>query len=772
MIAVMCLRNFSSFGRAALLLSLFAALSACQRRGVPSEHSLEPVDCVNPYMGNISHLLVPTFPTVHLPNGMMRIYPERRDHTVETLAGLPLIVTNHRERSAFRLSPLSSHPDSVGRFVTYEYDQEQIKPYYYRVLLDEPDIEVEFAPAYQSAIYRLSFAKDAQRQIILLSSLDGELEATGRSISGYQTLEGKTRVYLHMQYDRKPLRVGVRDEQTGRIVFGGHERIGKTVALEFPTDTRRLHLRYGVSLISAQQAKANLSKEIQTNELDMVAKHGRHEWSKHLGRIKVEGGTAEDRKVFYTSLYRTYERMINISEDGRYYSAIDGQIHNDEGIPFYTDDWIWDTYRAVHPLRVLIDPLKQQHMLASFVRMAEQNPEGWLPTFPEVTGDTHRMNGNHGIATFADAYAKGLTGFNLVSAYQAAKKTMAEKSFLPWTRIPKGPLSKYMDEHGYFPALRIGERETDPRVTLWEKRQAVAVTLAAAYDYWTLSQMARFVGKDAEAQEYLRKSYDYRTLFNYKTGFFHPKDDKGRFIQPFDYELSGGLGARDYYDENNAYTYRWDVQHNPADLIYLMGGREQFIKYLDETFRTPLSKSKWEFYSQLPDQSGNVGQFSMANEPSLHIPYLYNYAGAPWKTQRSIRKLISSWFRNDLMGVPGDEDGGGLSAFVVFSMMGIYPVTPGLPVYNIGTPFFERVTMQLDGGRLFTIEAPKASATNKYIQSAKLNGKALDRAWLKHSELIEGGTLELQMGPRPNKLWGANTPPPSADPLPDQERRK
>ena len=300
-------------------------------------------------------------------------------------------------------------------------------------------------------------------------------------------------------------------------------------------------------------------------------------------------------------------------------------------------------------------------------------------------------------------------------------------------------------------------------MTLWEKRQSVAVSLAAAYDYWTLAQLAKFSGHDEEAAGYLRRSYDYRKLFNYETGFFHPKDSKGRFIEPFNYELSGGLGARDYYDENNAYTYRWDVLHNPADLIHLMGGKERFIARLDETLRTPLSMSKWEFYSKLPDQTGNVGQFAMSNEPSLHIPYLYNYAGAPWRTQRLVRKLIDTWFRDDLMGVPGDEDGGGLSAFVVFSMMGLYPVTPGLPVYNIGTPFFDKLTLRLASGRTFTIEATGASPQNKYIQAATLNGKTLDRPWIRHSELVGGGKLVFTMGPRPNKVWGANTPPPSAE---------
>ena len=197
-----------------------------------------------------------------------------------------------------------------------------------------------------------------------------------------------------------------------------------------------------------------------------------------------------------------------------------------------------------------------------------------------------------------------------------------------------------------------------------------------------------------------------------------------------------------------------------------MDGPEQFVSFLDQIFRTPMSTWKFNFYSKLPDQTGNVGQFSMANEPSLHIPYLYVYAGQPWRTQKLIHELVNEWFRNDLMGVPGDEDGGGLSAFAVFSMMGFYPVTPGLPVYVIGSPFFSKITIDLGGGNHLTIIANGAGAENKYIQKAVLNGKTLDKAWFQHSDIAQGGILELKMGPRPNKLWGVDTPPPSADPYP------
>jgi len=199
-----------------------------------------------------------------------------------------------------------------------------------------------------------------------------------------------------------------------------------------------------------------------------------------------------------------------------------------------------------------------------------------------------------------------------------------------------------------------------------------------------------------------------------------------------------------------------------ADLIDLMGGKDNFIANLDQMFREPLGKSKYDFYYQLPDHTGNVGQFSMANEPSLHIPYLYNYACQPWKTQKRIHTLMDQWFRNDLMGVPGDEDGGGMTAFVVFSQMGFYPVTPGSSTYNIGSPFFEKTVINLPDGKFFTITAKNFSKENKYIQSAKLNGKTWDKPWFSHDDLKNGGTLELVMGNRANKKWGSdsqNTPP-------------
>jgi predicted alpha-1,2-mannosidase len=296
--------------------------------------------------------------------------------------------------------------------------------------------------------------------------------------------------------------------------------------------------------------------------------------------------------------------------------------------------------------------------------------------------------------------------------------------------------------------------ETVEAVDGWEKRQPVAVTLGTAYDCWCLAKIAEHLGKTKDAEYFYGRSFDYRNLFNYETGFFHPKDSKGNFIQPFDYDFCGGMGGREYYDENNAWEYRWDVKHNIPDLIEMMGGNEKFVNELDGMFARPMGRIKFEFYAKYPDHTGNVGQFSMANEPGMHVPYLYNYAGMPWKTQKRVRQMLDTWFRSDLMGVPGDEDGGGLTAFVLYSMLGFYPVTPGEPVYSIGSPVFPELTIHLTNGNKFKVVAEDVSRTNKYIQSATLNGKPLDAPVLHHEDLMAGGKLVLKMGDRPNKSWG------------------
>ena len=748
----------------AFLASIFL-LASCASGGDMSSPQKSPVDYVNPYMGNISHLLVPTYPTVHLPNSMLRVYPERADFTGDLLSGLPVIVTSHRGSSAFNLSPYQGEESGLKPVINYSYDQEKIYPYRYQVYLDDNNIDVDFAPSHQSAVYGITFEGEGPAYLIF-NSRNGQLKTDGKNVSGYQFVDRKTKVYLYAETDKTPQKSGVLSDNT--VKYGETSVEGKDAALvlSYGNDVKKLGVRYGISFISEEQAKKNLEREIAAYDVDVVAKIARNDWNDALGKIQAQGGTEDDKVVFYTSLYRCYERPVNLSEDGRYYSAFDGQVHEDGGRPFYTDDWIWDTYRATHALRILIDNERESDIINSFLLMAEQMGTNWMPTFPEVTGDSRRMNSNHAVATVIDAWKKGLRGFDLEKAYIASKKGIEEKTLIPWSAAPAGWLDDFYKEHGYIPALKPGEKETVANVSPWEKRQPVAVTLGTAYDQWCLSQIAAELGKTDEAKHYLRESYNYRNLFNPDTRFFHPKDKDGKFIEPMDYRYDGGLGARDYYDENNGYVYRWDVQHNIGDLISMIGGDKAFTSALDSMFNEPLGMSKWSFYSFLPDHTGNVGMFSMANEPSLHIPYLYNYAGQPWKTQKRIRTLLNQWFRNDVMGVPGDEDGGGMSAFVVFSQMGFYPVTPGSPTYNIGSPVFTDVKVDLGNGNTFEVKANNASPENKYVQSARLNGEVLNQPWFQHSDIAQGGLLELEMGPKANKTWGTKTPPPSAAPMP------
>ncbi len=744
-------------------VGLFVSLLFCSSLTAGAA-TQEPVDYVNPYIGNISHMLVPTFPTIQLPNSLMRIYPTRSEYTRELLDGLPMVVTNHRERSAFRMSVTQG--TSLRPIIGTNWDQEKITPYDYQVQIADNSIDVHLAVSHQSAIYELSFQDPAKAATVLFYSEYGRMQVNGKKVSASQSLSDNMKIYFAGEFDVEPVQAGIL--QNGQITKDGNKE-GENVcsALSFPVGTKKVSFRYGISLISAEQAQNNLQRE-QGSAFDMakVIADGRKEWNETLKNIMVQGGTEDEKTVLYTSYYRTFERPVCLSEDGRYFSAFDGNIHDDNGKPFYTDDWIWDTYRAAHPLRALIQPEKQENIIESFLRMAEQMGTNWMPTFPEMTGDTRRMNSNHGVSMVADALYKGLK-VDAKRAFEYCRKGIEEKTLAPWSGRPAGWIDDFYKENGYIPALRKGEEETDPNVSGFEKRQPVAVTLGTSYDEWCLSRIAEYMGDNDLQQKYLKLSYNYRNVWNPETKFFHPKDKDGKFIENFDYRFSGGIGARDAYDENNGWTYRWDVQHNFADLVNLMGGREELVRNLDQTFTESMGRGKREFYTQLPDQTGNIGQFTMANEPSLHIPYIYNYAGAPWKTQKRIRQCLKTWFRNDLMGIPGDEDGGGLTSFVVFSSIGFYPVTPGFPVYNIGSPLFSDIKVNVGNGKFFHIVAKNCSEENKYIQSATLNGKPLNRPWITHEEVKNGATLVLNMGSRPNKEWGAavGNEPPSAPQL-------
>lgn len=712
------------------------------------------VEYVDPTIGGQGILLEPTRPTVSLPNCMVRVYPVRRDQLDDQIHSFPLTIISHRLGELFWLMPGDSV--SAAWDQPAAYDQEVETPYYYSTRFVASRIRTEFTPTAHCGFFR--FTSPSGRAVVFLANRQGgTMAADGDNcISGAEDIvsqsditPGTMHAYVYGEFSA-PVSI-----QTSAV------ENGKLLTISASQNQQVLEFRYGISFISVEQAKKNLEEEIPKWNFDKIKGDARDRWNEVLGRIQVTGGTPDQKRVFYTALYRCCERMVNITEDGQYYSAFDHLVHQDSR-PFYVDNWLWDTYRALEPLQTILNPEEESDKIQSYVRMFEQS--GWMPEFAVLWGNHECMTGNPFAAWTADVWSKGVTNFDLATAYAGIRKNSTEGTWLPWRRGPKCSLDDFLNQHGYMPALHPDEAETDPHVHPRERRQAISVTLAQSYDDWCTAQIARAIGNDADYEFFLKRAADYKNVFRQDKGHMWPKDEAGNWIEPFDPGWSGGQGGRDYTTENNDYTYDWDVQHDLRGLFDLMGGRTRAEAELDELYRRDLGRSKYEYFAKFPDSTGMVGQFSMGNEPSLHIPYIYDYLGAPWKTQKRVRMLLDTWFTDTTLGMPGDEDGGGMSAFVVFSMMGFYPVTPGVPVYNICSPVFDKITIHLDNGKSFSIVCRDNSADNKYVQSIRLNGKPLNQVWFRHADLVHGGRLELQMADVPNEKLGADpeTFPPSA----------
>jgi predicted alpha-1,2-mannosidase len=517
------------------------------------------------------------------------------------------------------------------------------------------------------------------------------------------------------------------------------------------TAGEQIEVRVGVSYISTEQARRNLKREIPGWAFDRVKAQTRGVWNRALAAIDISGGTERQRTIFYTALYRSLGRMTDITEDGKYFSGYDHAVHDAQGHDFYIDDGLWDTYRSLHPLQLLLNAEQQDDMIRSYLRMYEQS--GWLPSFPSVAGEQAVMIGHHAAAFIVDAYSKGYRDFDVEEAYSAIRKNATQATMLPWSRGPLTSLDRIYFEKGFFPALDWGQSETVPQVTP-ERRQAVSVTIENSYDDWCVAQLAKALGKQQDAEYFGKLALNYRNLFNADIGFMAPKDADGKWVAHFDPKLGGGQGGREYFTEVNSWLYTFGVQYDVAGLIHLFGGRDAFNAKLDQLFVEQYDTSKFHFLDQFPDATGLVGQYAQGNEPSFHIPYLYDFSGQPWKAQRRVRQIMDVWYGDGPLGIPGDDDGGETSSWYVFSALGFYPVCPGAPVYEIGSPLFPRSTIRLGNGKLFTILARNVSAQNKYIQSARLNGKTLNRAWFRHSAIANGGELILEMGDKPNTRWG------------------
>ena len=751
-----------------VLLALLSDIASAQ-----VHRPKEPVDYVSPNIGGIGQLLTATIPYVQRPHGMARLAPITTPgitdrYLADKIYGFPLGAAT----LMVSIGEVGTRPESYAS--DFDHDFETATPYYYEADLQTWGIKSEFTATERAAYYRFTFPASAHAHFVIRAGDDAKLEVTGDdAFQGSQRIAGpvgkiadtgkETREYFYAQFSR-PLH----SYQTWKGGELSHDagQTGDAIGIVTETGTtagEQIEVRVGISYISTDQARKNLEREIPKWTFDQVKSQTREAWNHALKGIDVTGGTERQRTIFYTALYRSLGRMSDITEDGKYFSGYDHAVHDAEGHDFYIDDGLWDTYRSLHPLQILLNAHQQEDMVRSYLRMYEQS--GWLPSFPSVAGDQAVMIGHHAAEFILDVYAKGYRDFDAEEAYAAIRKNATEATLLPWNRGPLTSLDRVYFEKGFFPALEWGQSETVPEVTP-ERRQAVSVTIENGYDDWCAEQLAQALGKQQDATYFGGLAHNYRNLFNADIGFMAPKDADGKWVEHFDPKLGGGQGGREYFTEVDSWLYTFAVQYDVAGLIQLFGGRDAFNAKLDQLFVEQYGTSKFSFLGQFPDATGLVGLYAQGNEPSFHIPYLYDFSGQPWKTQKRVRQLMDVWYGDGPLGIPGDDDGGATSSWYVLSAIGFYPVSPGIPAYEIGSPIFAKTDIRLGNGKLFTIVANHVSDRNKYIQSAQLNGKSLDKPWFPHSAIANGGSLVLEMGDAPNTKWGSgqkDVPPSGSD---------
>jgi predicted alpha-1,2-mannosidase len=741
-------KTYPTVFRIMLKIKLIAVL-LLMMPSVYAQQKVSNLSYVDPTIGGAGVILEPTRPTVQLPNSMLRVYPMKKDQLDDQISHFPLNVASHRIAWVFSFLPVSGENVSDLWNQRFTVGNEEITPYYYKAKEERNSNVVEFSLSTTSGYFRSIF-KEKNTHYLRFGLLNeaGEIKVVGkRTITGTENFKGM-KAYLYGETD-----VDIVD-----IIY--EESNKRKLVAKISDSHSTVNFKYGISYISIEQAKRNLFKEIPAWDFTALKNNAFKAWDKVLSQIEIKGGSLAQKRVFYTSLYRSYERMVNINEYGQYYSAFDHKVHTSKE-PFFVDNWLWDTYIALEPLHMILNPDQESAKIRSYISMYEHG--GWMPSFAVVFGDWPAMTGNNSAIWMADAWFKGIRNFDLEKAYAGIKKNSLEGTILPWLNGPATVLDTFYNKNGYMPGLKPGEAETVEAVEeVWEKRQSVSVTLDNSYSDWCIAQLASAKGDKQDSSLFMKRSENYKNVFRAEKGFMWPKDKDGNWIEPFDARFAG----REYFTENNAFNFNWDVKHDFKGLFELMGGIPKAEEKLDQLFREELGLPKFKFWYTQPDASGLVGQYVMGNEPGLHIPYLYNYFGSPWKTQKRVRMLLDTWFTDNLFGIPGDEDGGGMSAFVVFSMMGFFPVTPGIPVYNIGSPVFNNISINLPSGKKFTVNAINNSAENRYIQSATLNGKLLNKPWFTHKDILNGGILKLIMGNTPNKIWGsspADTPPASID---------
>ncbi|PKA83212.1 putative alpha-1,2-mannosidase [Ulvibacter sp. MAR_2010_11] len=705
----------------------------------PAKKDASLITYVNPFIGTGGH--GHTYPGATMPFGMMQLSPDTRlegwdgcsgyhysDSYIYGFSHTHLSGTGVSDYGDILLMPTNiivfnnGADGQAGYRAHFSHDNETASPGYYRVLLDSTNIEVELTVTPRAGMHKYVYPS-AEDQFVILDLihrdkvLDANIEIVSNTeIKGYRFSEAwakDQRLYFYMRTSH-PFNDMLQSPPLQGMTGGR-----KAALLFINPNNEPVYISIGISAVDEEGAKKNLETEIGSKSFDEIKSEAEATWEQQLEKIVIESSNEDYKTNFYTALYHT---MIapNLYQDvdGRY-RGMDLEIHQTTNFDYYTVFSLWDTYRAAHPLYTIIEQERTKDFINTF--LAKYDEGGIMPIWDLSANYTGCMIGYHAVPVIADAYLKGIDGFDAEKAFEAMKHSSMQD---------KLGLESYK-KAGFIPV----EAESE----------SVSKTLEYAYDDWTIAQMAKKLGKTEDYKLFSQRAQYYKNVFNPESNFM-----QGRFrntwFSPFDpFEVNFN------YTEANAWQYSLYAPQDISGLMNLMGGKNTLEAHLDQLFS---AKSETSGREQA-DITGLIGQYAHGNEPSHHMAYLYNFVNKPYKTQEIVHQVLTGLYKNDPDGISGNEDCGQMSAWYVLSSLGFYPVTPGSNQYIIGTPLFDKATIHLESGKQFTVVADGVSETNKYIASVTLNGKPLPRSYLFHSDIIEGGELVFTMTNAPSE-WGTN----------------
>ena len=630
-------------------------------------------------------------------------------------------------------SPGSRKDPGAGYASRYAHDQEQARPGFYSVVLLDHDVHVALTATERVGLHRYRYPADKQAHL----AIDLQFENGGGrvvesrlrridedTVVGYRRSAGwakDQRVFFALK-SSKPF-AAFRILQGDREVGGeAAEGRGLRAIGTYEGSPGEVLVRVGISPVSEENALANLEEEAGSAGFDAVAAAAQAAWNEQLGRIRIK---ADDRtsRIFYTALYHTMIAPALFNDHNGDYRGADGRVHRNPGFDNHTIFSLWDTYRAAHPLFTLTQPERVGQFIQTMLAIRDQ--QGKLPVWHLMGNETDTMVGYHAVPVVVDAYFKGLLKADPERAYEAIRNSaMRDERGLDAVK-----------ELGYIPAEREGE--------------SVAKAMEYAIDDWCIAQMAKALGKQDDFTYFSTRARAYREYFDPTTRFMRGKLSDGAWREPFDPIKSSH--RRDDYCEGNGWQYLWLVPQDPEGLIELLGGDVPFAEKLDQLFTVESIKSE----DASADISGLIGQYAHGNEPGHHTTYLYAFVGQQWKTARLVRQILTTLYSDQPDGLSGNEDCGQMSAWYVFSAMGMYPVNPAAGIYVFGSPVIDEATIAVPGGKSFTIVTKNNSPENLYIQSVELNGKPYSKSYIAHPDIIAGGELTFVMGPEPNKAFGS-----------------